>query len=366
MSATSSFPFGRRPPFCPAPDCDSHADPGAWRFKKKGFFFRKATPQRIQRYICRCCGRNFSSQTFSVSYWLRRPELLRPLFFRILGCSALRQIAAEFGVSHATVQHQVERLGRHCLLYHEALRPRTPTEPLALDGFRTLESGHYWPFDLNLLVGRSHYVYGFNEAELRRSGTMRPGQRRKRERLEARFGRPPPQATRAAIAELVGRIVPEGADAEIDSDAHRAYPVAIRAVRNRRIHHVTTPSTAARTASNPLFAVNLADLLLRHTGANHKRETIAFSKRRQNACYRGAIWGVWRNYIKSVSERRRDAPPAVKLGVIARRQGVEEVLRERLFPWRAELGGWLERCYFGRIPTRSIPNGRGHTRRYAI
>jgi len=45
-------------------------------------------------------------------------------------------------------------------------------------------------------------------------------------------------------------------------------------------------------ALDPRFtpaAVNLADLLLRHTGANHKRETIAFSKRRQGALYRVAI-----------------------------------------------------------------------------
>jgi hypothetical protein len=65
-----------------------------------------------------------------------------------------------------------------------------------------------------------------------------------------------------------------------------------------------------------LFPVNLADLLLRHTGANHKRETIAFSKRHQIACYRTAIWVAWRNYLKSLSERRRDAPPAVRMGVI--------------------------------------------------
>jgi hypothetical protein len=39
------------------------------------------------------------------------------------------------------------------------------------------------------------------------------------------------------------------------------------------------------TAQNPLFPVNLADLLLRHSSANHKRETIAFSKRRQGAMY---------------------------------------------------------------------------------
>jgi transposase-like protein len=82
----SRHDYRRKPPFCPNPDCNSHAHPSTWRYKKKGFFERKASPQRIQRYVCRSCGRNFSSQTFSPTYWLRRPELLRSIFYRSLAC----------------------------------------------------------------------------------------------------------------------------------------------------------------------------------------------------------------------------------------------------------------------------------------
>jgi transposase-like protein len=358
---------GSRPPrFCPRPDCDSHRNPGPWRFKKKGFFLRQARPQRIQRYVCQQCGRNFSSQTFSPSYWLRRPQLLRPLFFRVLACSAYRQIAHEFEVSHTTIQRQVERLGRHCLLLHEQLRPHRIAETLVLDGFRSFEFGQDWPYDLNLLVGVSHFVYGFNEAELRRSGSRTPAQQKRCATLEQRFGRPDPKATRRAVRELLDRVVPPGATITLHSDQHRAYPPAFRDLPDRTIEHATTSARALRTPRNPLFPVNLADLLLRHTGANHKRETIAFSKRRQGACYRTAIWVVWRNYVKSVSERRRDAPPGVRVGVIPRRLRVSDILQKRRFPWRAELSGWLERCYFGRLPTRRIARCREHRLRYAV
>ena len=320
----------------------------------------------MQRYLCQHCGRSFSSQTFATTYWLKEPSRLRALFHRLLGCSALRQIAREFGLAHSTVQRQTERLGRHCLLLLEELGPReVPAEPLILDGFRSFEFGQYWPFDLNLLVGTSHYVYGFNDAELRRSGSMRPGQRAKRAELEAVYGRPSPQATRQAVEELVGRVVAAGGAVEIASDEHRAYPAAFRRLSDRRIAHHTTSSKQRRTPRNPLFPANLADLLLRHGSANHKRETIAFSKRRQGALYRAAIWAVWRNFMKSRSENRRDDPPGVVLGLIPKRLGVREVLRERRMPWRYELRGWLEQCYFGRIPTRRIPNSRSHTLRYA-
>jgi transposase-like protein len=355
------------PPFCPNPKCDSRTNSEHWRFKKKGFFFRDQKPQRIQRYVCHHCGRNFSSQTFSTRYWLRRGDLLEPVFHRLVSCSGLRQIARETGVSHTTIRRLSERLGRHCLLFHERLRPTdAPREPLVLDGFRTFEHSQYWPMDLNLLVGTSHYVYGFNDAELRRSGTMRPAQQEKRQALENRVGRPDPQATRKHVEELLRRIVPPGGQGTVRSDEHQAYPQAIKRLRDRDLRHEATSSKEARTTSNPLFPVNLADMLLRHSSANHKRETIAFSKRRQGVLYRAAIWAVWRNYIKSRSENRRDAPPATALGLIERAMTVKRVLAERHFPDRIGISGWLSRCYFGRIPTRMIENCVAHEARYAI
>ncbi|MDX1650812.1 MAG: hypothetical protein R3263_13245 [Myxococcota bacterium] len=355
-----------RPPFCPNPACDSHAESGPWRFVKKGFFQRPSDRARIQRYACRHCRRSFSSQTFSLTYWLRRRDLLATLFFRLRGGSGLRQFAQELGAAHSTIQRQAARVGRHGLLLHERLRPCRPTEPLVLDGLRTLEAGHYWPFDLNVVVGVSHFVYGFNDAELRRGGTMTKRQRRHRKRLEARHGRPDPRATRKAVRELVGRVVPPGTEALIYSDEHKSYPVALRALPDRRIRHERISSRRARTARNPLFPANLLDLLIRHGSANHKRETIAFSKRRQGALWRMAAFVVWRNYMKASSERRQTPPPGVAVGVIPRALTVTEVLGERLFPWRQELGGWLQRCYEGRIATRALPRNRVHDLRYAF
>jgi transposase-like protein len=356
-----------QPPFCPNAECDSHVTPGTWRFKRNGYYTRLRGPRVVQRYACRSCGRNFSSQTFSTTYWLKHPRLLHRLFDALVSCSGLRQMARAVGVSHSTVQRQAERLGRHCLLTLAALGPRgAPAEPLVLDGLRTFEHSQYWPFDLNLLVGHSFYVYGFNDAELRRSGTMRPSQRERRLVLEAAYGRPDPRATREAVEELVARVVPPGASAEIASDEHTAYPQAFARLPERHIAHQTTSSKASRTPRNPLFAANLADGLLRHSSANQKRETIAFSKRRQGALYRMAIWTVWRNFLKSRSENRRDAPPAVVLALLPRPLAVPELLAARRFPWQHALAPWVERCYFGRIPTRAIARCRAHSLRYAV
>jgi hypothetical protein len=163
----------------------------------------------------------------------------------------------------------------------------------------------------------------------------------------------------------VGRIVPPGATAQILSDEHQSYPRALARLSDRTIAHHTTSSRASRTPRNPLFPVNLADLLLRHTGANHKRETIAFSKRRQSAAERLFVLVVWRNYLKSFSERKRDATPAQRLGILERRLEVDEVLAARLFPKRIVLPDRWVLYYWRLTPTRRIPNGRVHALRYA-
>jgi hypothetical protein len=62
--------------------------------------------------------------------------------------------------------------------------------------------------------------------------------------------------------------------------------------------HRTIPSTAPRTRANDMFPCNPADLLLRRCGADHRRETITYDKRRQGGLERLALFTVRRNAIK--------------------------------------------------------------------
>jgi transposase-like protein len=356
------------PPFCPNPSCRFHKrDRGLWRFVRAGFFVRKTLPGRIQRWRCDTCRRYFSAQTFRTDYWLKRPDLLAPIFLRLVSCSGARQIAREFGVSPETVLGQASRLGRHALLFHRQHRPRGPlAEPLALDSFESFEYSQYYPTHYHVALGAgSHYCHGFTDTELRRKGRMTRGQKRRRAKLEQRLGRPDPRSTEKEVAALLAIVAPGAQSLTLRTDEHRAYPRGIRRVRHLTVRHETTSSRAARTSLNPLFPVNLFDLLVRHSGANHKRETIAFAKRRQCAIER--MWGfvVWRNFMKSFSEQKQDATPAMRLGLTDHKWSVEEVLERRLFPQRVELPARWAPYYWKRTPTRAIPHGRAHQRRYA-
>ncbi|MBZ0270024.1 hypothetical protein K8I85_17875 [bacterium] len=188
-------------------------------------------------------------------------------------------------------------------------------------------------------------------------------QKRRRARLEALFGRPDPKSIEREMAQALN-LLPGADPILLRTDEHPAYPRSLRHVR-RPVQHAVTPSRQARTTGNPLFPVNLADLLIRHSGANHKRETIAFSKRRQGAAERLAIFQVWRNYIKQFSERRGGGTPAQRAGIIDRALTVQDVLAGRLFVSRIRLRRRLMRYYRREIATRRIPRGRKHYLKYA-
>lgn len=349
-----------RPPCCPHPGCDFHLDPTGWRFKRAGFYRRATRPHRIQRYRCLACRRSFSSQTFSPTYWLRRPDLLEAVFHAEVSGSGHRQVARQYGVSHATVQRLAERLGRHCLLIHEAFRRRArerlASEPVVLDGLVGFAGSQFSFVEITGLVGaHSYYSHDFVVTERRRTGAMTEAQKKRRAEREAKFGRPDPAALRKDVLELMRAALPHEGGIELRTDEKREYVWALRRLQGPEIEHLTTHSKEPRTPRNPLFAVNAHHMFLRHSGSNHKRETIAFSKRIQAVVYRHAVFQVWRNLVKRASERdptRRT--PAQRLGVTDRRWTVRELLAVRRLPTRRRLRRRVADSYWGRVRSRFL------------
>ena len=280
-------------------------------------------------------------------------------------------MARSLGVAHATVSRHLTRAARCCLLRHAQLLQTAPvSEPIVVDGFETFEFSQYFPYHLNLAVGQnSWFIYHFTDSPLRRKGRMRPEQKARRAELEERFGRPDPKAVQSGMLELLREIVrmsqprsatppPEPRVLELHMDEHPAYPRAIRELQRDldglSIRAVTTPSTDPRTRANKLFPVNLADLLLRHSGADHRRETIAYGKRRQSGMERAAVHTVWRNWIKWRRENHPGETAAMAAGLLDRRWSWREVFGRRLFPRERELTKVWWGYYWRRVKTAAL------------
>ena len=355
------------PPHCPNPDCRFHCgDTSSWRWIKNGRFTAGRSGRSTQRYICRDCGRSFSTRTFRSTYWLKRPDIFLRVARGLVSCSGFRQLAAGLGVSPQTVARHAARLGRQSLLFHETMRKKAPVqEPLALDSFVSFTYSQYHPIHFHFPVGReSHFAYGFTESECRRSGTMTRAQRARREFLERTLGRPDPKAREKDVAAILRMVVEGASGLDLATDEDRAYPRAIRR-SGIDVRQHTTSSRAARTTRNPLFPVNLMDLQVRHAGANHKRETISFSKTVRSAIERMWLTLAWKNYVKPFSEKTRGATPAQRAALTDRKWTFRQIFRRRRFPERVGLPERWRAHFEGTTPTRVYGSREIRVPRYA-
>jgi transposase-like protein len=368
MPGTSSTSKTWAPPFCPNPNCLYHHNCGdPWPYKKIGFFQRQLPPHRIQRFTCKACKRSFSTQTFCTTYWQKQPQLDAQLIMKTVGGMANRQIARDLKVSPETVNRHLARLGRHCLLFHQkVVRDSRPPTAVVIDGFESFEFSQYFPIHHHLAVekGTDFFIY-FTDSELRRKGRMTATQKRRRQELEVRLGRPDPKAIEKDMRELL-QVVFQGVDtATVFSDDHPAYRRSLRQLAVR-IEQRVTPGREHRDQNNALWEINLLELLIRHCGANHKRETIAWSKRRQASAERLAILLVWRNYMKGRREKERGSPtPAMARGLFGQPVGIEDLLGKRLFRTRVGLPPRWAQYYDRSVLTRALGSQRTHELKFA-
>ena len=286
---------GFQPHFCPWRGCPEHARsaPG-FRFRRHGFY---ATVRRwrIPRFKCLTCRRSFSRQSFAVSYYCKRPELLVPVAAGLVAGSAHRQIARSTGCAPSTVGRMAARLGRHAILLLARARSEllgTVEEPFVLDHFETFESTQDYPFGVGTLVGsRTWFVYDLDPAPHGRTGRiteaqrLRLAERPRRRRYGGYLG-----SSRRVVERLLALARP-GAPVCLRGDGHDAYdraaaePPARHRVRLERYPNPprgpkgSPRSPEARLRDARLFPVDLLHKMARHSLAHHRRETIAFGRR---------------------------------------------------------------------------------------
>jgi hypothetical protein len=270
-------------------------------------------------------------------------------------------------VDPGTVNRKIERLGRHCLLFlMQKLHDAPPADEIVFDGFETFELSQYFPFHHNIAVEKgTDFILFFNDSELRRKGRMTAAQKRRRHELELKHGRPDPKAIRKAIFELLSVTVDGHRQVKVYTDDHHQYRQPIEAYGGV-IDHTVVPGREHRDKRNSLWEVNLFDRFFRHSNANHTRETLAWSKRRQSSTERLAIFAVWRNYMNGRRQKDRRSPtPAMARQMEDRRLTAGDVLSDRIFVGHVDLPDSWQRYYRRAVTTRALGHNRRHRLKYA-
>jgi len=368
MTYLTRPPKGWLPPFCPNGKCKFHNQlMKKWRYKEFGFYYRQTDNRKIQRYRCLSCNRTFSTQTFSTTYWQKKPQLDAQIFSKTVNGMANRQIARDLQVDPDTINRKLERIGRHCLLFlTQKLECAKPATEIVFDGFETFEYSQYYPYHHNIAVEKgTDFILFFNDSELRRKGAMTKKQRPRRVELEKLHGIPDSKAIMNSVEEMLSVTISTQDSVKLYTDDHKQYVRPIQK-RGMQISHKVTQGKDHRDQNNQLWEVNLVDMLLRHSSKNHTRETIAFSKRRQAAAERLAIFAVWRNFILGRRQKDRRSPtPAMVRGMVDSRFTFDDVLHGRMFVCHHELPVSWENYYWRTVSTRALAQERKHTLIYA-
>jgi hypothetical protein len=372
------------PEHCPSRECPSNRSGRPFRFHRHGAYVRKGDGRVVRRCSCLTCKGTFSVQTFSVTYYLKRPELVVPVAAGLNAGSAHRQLARSLGCAPSTVTRLAARLGRHALLLSAHLLDQLDgiDEPVVFDHFESFAYSQDYPMGIGTPVGRdSWFVYGIEAATRRRGGKLSPAQKARRKALKTSpYAKP--GAYGRSVRETLDRLLPkigQGDRLEVVSDGHPSYRREIeRHPERTRIRHRIRPnpprgpkgsrrSLEAKERDTRMFPVDLLHLLARHSLAHHRRETIAFGRRHNAVTERFFLMIVWRNLVKRSSERRpRSGTPAMKLGLTDKPWSWPRVLARRLFPWRVPVPPSWMKIYRRAWITPALPQNRPHDLKYSF
>ena len=354
------------PPFCPWPECVAHRGPGRG-FQRNGWYRKKSDPRHIPRYRCRDCWRTCSRQTFSTTYYLKRPALLISVATGLAACSAHRQIARSNHCAKTSVTRMAERLGRHAILFHaRCLRDLPPLgEALVHDHWEVFIGRQDQALGIGTAVGsQSWFVYDLDPAPHRGSG-RRPDRKRQLEKTSS-SSRPYVRSLKRTFQGLIPHLS-AGETLHLIVDGRVDYRVALReAGIEERVTLRSYPNPKRGPKGTPrspeaierdyaMFPVDQLHQLLRHSCSDHKRETIAFGRRLESILGRAHLLAGWKNFIKSRSERRPDrTTPAMRLGLTDSRWRFERLLCRRLFPERERKAEVASKLY-RKAWTRHLP-----------
>jgi transposase-like protein len=322
------------PAHCPYARCPSRSS-GRFQASPWGTFLRKCDGRTAQRFRCRTCARTFSSQTFRLDFRLQRPHLHLDLWALLISKVTHRQAARVLACTRKSVAHRLDLLGRHCREFHQARLRERPTGlgvgPYLFDELETYEHRRrLQPLTVPVLIQRkSYFVIHAEVATLPCRGGLRPKERKRKEHLEALYGKRR-SGSRKAVENCLGQlasILGTHSSEIVQTDFKSTYPGCIERTLGRSIGHDQTPSTLKRDRENPLFPINHTLAQMRDGVSRLVRRTWAASKQAARLGRHLWIWICWRNYVRGVTNWAPRTTPGMIVGATERPLGREELLR---------------------------------------
>lgn len=311
------------PPYCPNPHCSFHFGSVAKFYVKNGWTVTDKAPFRNQRFKCKACHLQFSTNTFALDFRKRLSGLSeRILHFSMNGMSN-NSIARLLDVAEGTVRDRLTEMARQSLLFEKKHFPTKLNEDVAYDGFETFTQSQFSPCYINTAVGSlSQFIYHNTFSPLNRKGRMTAKQKTQNTELILKHGLYPQDSVYVETCYVMRELAKIGQGRILFTDEHKAYLRAFRSF-NSCMEHRTINSKVRRDPSNPLFPINRLHMLYRHFFSSQQRETISFQKHEAALLEKIQLMKIYRNFMnpKFVKKNRYDPhahekSPAMYVGVV--------------------------------------------------
>jgi transposase-like protein len=336
------MPF--QPAFCPCEPPEVSASSG-FQYQRRGTYRRVCDGRLIQRYQCKRCKRTFSNQTFRVDRGLHKPTLDRAIFMGLVSKVSQRQIARDRSCSRGTIARRLRRYGEHCRAFHRlALQRRGRAQPweghFQLDELETYETDRRLkPVTVPLLVHQpSRCILHVEVGTLPPRKPLPPAKQRQLARIEAEEQKKRRSESRVKVNECFERlkeIAPEEGPVLVSTDEKPTYRAILKRLFGARLVHRRTNSKEPRTFLNPLFLVNHTFAMLRDGLGRLVRRNWGATKEREKLEWHLWLYIGWRNYVRSITNKRPQESAAMVAGLAQRRLDPCELLQWRIFDSRS-------------------------------
>jgi len=235
---------------------------------KKGYFTTRWNNQKVARYLCKACGKNFSTHTGTVTFGQHKPYLNEQIFKWYSSSTTQRRMARVLGTTRRTIVRKFRFMAALSRVEKEKWLALTDfrTSHVQFDEMESFEHTRLKPLSIALAVcAKTGRVLDAQVASMPSKGKLAAVAR-------AKYG--PRPDTRGAAREKVLQTVSRVALPEllVVTDSHRAYPALVekylphahlRQVKSRVGKKRFTPGKRANR-DDALFTLNHTSAKIRH------------------------------------------------------------------------------------------------------
>ncbi len=324
------------PPFCPNFRCVFHKGTNQLFYVKNGWTRTEKPPFLNQRYRCKSCKIQFSSNTFSLDFKKKMPDLSERVLHYSMNGMSNNSIARQLDVAEGVVRDRLRLMAQQSLYFEKEHAPTKLLENIAYDGFETFTYSQFSPCYINTAVGsHSMFIYHNTLSPLNRKGRMTEDQKVKNEKLLRDFGPYPRDSVYEESRYIFASLSEMGSGRILYTDEHKSYVRASKSM-NLKLSHQTVSSKVRRDPTNPLFPINRLHNLYRHFFSSQKRETISFQKHEAALLEKMQLMKIYLNFMRSKFLKKtkfdpnaHEWSPAMYLGVTDRVLSFREVFGVR-------------------------------------